>query len=518
MIRRFSLLLACVLMLCTAVPALSAEKLITDEAGLDRFLAECASQKKSSFEFTCDNAYYQSLLSTSLAVFSKLSYKYGIQCTQYQYNQSKKTFYFTDVGYTDAPVWIECGDENDIVDGIRSMGRRGITDFVLAMPDSLYKNIRKNGFSLLYTLEAQGGMINYGGMQYVDDYGMVIFSDALIENDIPRFSALESLKSYLSEQLSTLPDELTFYCDKDLYRQLLTEQRRMDSDLLGIILLQNGVRTYVISKNEQAGMIHLKEFFYYQGYKIAHAALTNRYSMLSDEEFNTLINAAQIVSTIPRGSDLQTALAIHDSICSRVTYRVDYENDLNNHAIGALLYGQADCDGYSDAFYLLASLAGLNVRYIVGSSRDGGSSLFTAPGENHLWNLIMLDGTWRSVDVTWDDGIWDTQPGYIFFNIGLDIMDRLYEWLPASSEKIAERTDASARPACEYYIDTVSDFDAARDWSASHSSEPMYFIFRNAALAARVDELKTELANRLHGIRYSWNETAKILYVVRTTN
>ena len=72
--------------------------------------------------------------------------------------------------------------------------------------------------------------------------------------------------------------------------------------------------------------------------------------------------------------------------------------DEGDGCIGALLNGQADCDGYADAMFLVGRLAGLNVRRQYGDSANGGvSGWFTT----HMWNLIELDGSWRMMDVTW---------------------------------------------------------------------------------------------------------------------
>ena len=76
-------------------------------------------------------------------------------------------------------------------------------------------------------------------------------------------------------------------------------------------------------------------------------------------------------------------------------YRV--ENDRNKTAIGALIDGYAQCQGFTDAFYMLGRMCGLNVGRI-GGTKDNGKIL-------HAWNWITFsDGKSYCVDVTLDDG------------------------------------------------------------------------------------------------------------------
>jgi hypothetical protein len=80
--------------------------------------------------------------------------------------------------------------------------------------------------------------------------------------------------------------------------------------------------------------------------------------------------------------------------------------------IGALLDGKANCQGYTDAFYLLGNMAGFNVCRMFGRDEK----------EGHCWNGIMLDGKLYIVDVTFGD--WDNigtkAKGYIQFNCAYD--------------------------------------------------------------------------------------------------
>ncbi len=94
-------------------------------------------------------------------------------------------------------------------------------------------------------------------------------------------------------------------------------------------------------------------------------------------------------SVTPDMNDLQKALALHNWLATHCSY--DHAGSAGNNkyrAYGALCLGTAVCEGYMEAYGMLARYAGLEV----GSARGG----------NHTWNQVKIDGQWYNVDVTWD--------------------------------------------------------------------------------------------------------------------
>lgn len=60
------------------------------------------------------------------------------------------------------------------------------------------------------------------------------------------------------------------------------------------------------------------------------------------------------------------------------------------HALSVLREGRANCQGFSDAFYLMCTLCGLKAQYCMGFKGR----------EMHLWNAVELRGQWLCVDAT----------------------------------------------------------------------------------------------------------------------
>ena len=137
----------------------------------------------------------------------------------------------------------------------------------------------------------------------------------------------------------------------------------------------------------------------YPGTRVANAYLSKNkeqaWKNLTAEEQKLYNIAVGIVYEANKlQSEVEKARYIHNEICKRVLGYKN-ENERNKTAISALIDGYAQCQGYSDAFYMLGRMAGLNVRRISGKFGNG----------YHVWNIITLsNGRTYCVDVTMDDG------------------------------------------------------------------------------------------------------------------
>lgn len=89
------------------------------------------------------------------------------------------------------------------------------------------------------------------------------------------------------------------------------------------------------------------------------------------------------------------ALALHDHLCSLVTYGGDTE--LRHTAAGTLLDGQATCEGYAQALTLLYRMAGIPCGVITGAAVDT-----AGVSERHAWCIADVDG-FTLIDPTWND-------------------------------------------------------------------------------------------------------------------
>ncbi|MBR7041213.1 MAG: hypothetical protein IKI24_05155 [Clostridia bacterium] len=214
---------------------------------------------------------------------------------------------------------------------------------------------------------------------------------------------------------------------------------------------QNGIFTFGFEE-KASGSRHRIEFVmeYYPGKKCAYAYASGNTDILSEDEKQLLDRALEIASAVD-GSGEEAIKQIHDHICDNVSYRHGEHDDIFWHsALGALLEGEAVCDGYADAFYLLCCLKGIEVTYVPGEALSANERLNADPYDNynHMWNAVRLDEKWYMIDVEFGD----TEPGttYVSYLLGTDMMDDSYSWSAVFPVKMSKEPYArSENPLIE---------------------------------------------------------------------
>ena len=178
--------------------------------------------------------------------------------------------------------------------------------------------------------------------------------------------------------------------------------------------------------------------------------------------------------------------------------------------MGAILNGRANCDGYTDAFYLIGTLAGLNVRYQHGDSLD--KNYWGAEATvSHIWNLLEIGGVWRMVDVTWDDE--ENGWTYVWFNAGRDIADRMHVWNEDMTVPIAADTVRMADAGADFYISAEQDLRNAVDEAARRGLTNFYFLFEDPQLAYLAENARQLVMDRSANtvLNYFWKDRILLL-------
>lgn len=117
-------------------------------------------------------------------------------------------------------------------------------------------------------------------------------------------------------------------------------------------------------------------------------------------------------------SDFDKLKYFHDYIIRNCTY--DTQSKDIYSAFGCLMNGKAVCEGYSKAFAMLCSKAGIPCINIMGDANDENGNV-----QSHMWNMVKLDNDWYHFDVTWDDpkNIFDSDYiRYDYFNVSDDMI------------------------------------------------------------------------------------------------
>ncbi len=121
------------------------------------------------------------------------------------------------------------------------------------------------------------------------------------------------------------------------------------------------------------------------------------------------------------------ALYVHDALISRIDYKfksdgITPSDDTSAHnVVGMVQKLGGVCEAYSKSYQMILSYIGVDCINVIGLGN----------GSGHAWNVVLLDdGKWYNVDVTWDD-YGTNGTGYKYF--GLSNMEFAKTHSPYSS-------------------------------------------------------------------------------------
>ena len=203
----------------------------------------------------------------------------------------------------------------------------------------------------------------------------------------------EALGRLLLEAQGRRDERLAFMIGRPLAASLSDGRLR---DWLDMLLPMAQGRSIHLCR-ERSGdwrvVLHLR---YRMGVRVADAYRRGDLCSLIPEEREALDRTLAIVATAREGAS--DPLVLGQSLFDAVRSCAVYENPALGSAAhrgvvsaaSVLVGGRGNCQGFADAYYLLGSLAGLAVRYQAGFKGRAA----------HLWNLLLVDGDWQTVDVT----------------------------------------------------------------------------------------------------------------------
>ena len=199
------------------------------------------------------------------------------------------------------------------------------------------------------------------------------------------------------------------YCAKD-YTDCYKDMDAISSDTNTLSLLNNYVHPYnsfdKITFNFDGTVIEIE---------IEHAYTANEIIELNNYIDNFIIQ--NITNTMTPNEKIKI---IHEHIINNTTYdNLKSENIKDttyksNTAYGVLMEGYGICSGYSDAMKLFLDNEKINIIN------------YKISNDQHIWNLVYLDGKWLHLDLTWDDPVNAqniTRDNY--FLITTDILEKL---------------------------------------------------------------------------------------------
>lgn len=100
------------------------------------------------------------------------------------------------------------------------------------------------------------------------------------------------------------------------------------------------------------------------------------------------------------GNTIDDIKMIHDYLVDNISYDTTLSKQNIYDAYGALVRGEAVCEGYARAFKYLMNEIGVPCVLVMGNGTNSQGQT-----ENHAWNYIQINGKWYAVDTTWDDPV-----------------------------------------------------------------------------------------------------------------
>ena len=177
------------------------------------------------------------------------------------------------------------------------------------------------------------------------------------------------------------------------------------------------------------------------------------YSVLSAEEcadcislFNKKVDE-MINSLQSELSEYEREKILHDNLLSACKYKSGVESSKDGwqyfSAYGAIVTGEAVCEGYAKAMQILLSKAGIPCLTVRGES----------DGVSHMWNVVELNNEWYHLDATWDDNDRDGFIIYEYFNLDSDNIKRTHK-INADIETIrsGEKIDISSKARYNFFV------------------------------------------------------------------
>ena len=196
----------------------------------------------------------------------------------------------------------------------------------------------------------------------------------------------QQLLNVIYTALNIGSDDTVLYCN---YKNCVDDINEITENKYYLSSINNLVHPYNNYKNiyftiSDYGRIEIKTIKQYSESEI----------LLINKKLDEIINQYNINNL----SDYDKIRVFHDYIINNTKYdtEVSIENQLysgttSNRAVGLLFEKKAVCSGYSDTLAIFLNRYNIN-NYKISS-------------EEHIWNLVYIDGAWKHIDATWDDPV-----------------------------------------------------------------------------------------------------------------
>ena len=115
---------------------------------------------------------------------------------------------------------------------------------------------------------------------------------------------------------------------------------------------------------------------------------------------------------------------VHDYLIENIEYDTTVSKNNIYNIYGAMVSGEAVCEGYARSFKYLMDSLGIPCTLAIGKGINSEGET-----ENHAWNYVQVGNNWYAIDATWDDPVstsgWVSQSSkYRYFLKGSNDMQK----------------------------------------------------------------------------------------------
>ena len=122
-----------------------------------------------------------------------------------------------------------------------------------------------------------------------------------------------------------------------------------------------------------------------------YAGLVKCYKKVKQQEAPLRSIARSLVS------DGMTEREMSDCFIKWLCNNFDYESDIRVFTT-CIETGKANCEGFSQMYRVMCDEVGIHCELVSGDTIDDGEDRW-----DHMWNRVLIDGTWYYMDITWYD-------------------------------------------------------------------------------------------------------------------
>lgn len=487
--------------LLPVVPASAGSRIADDETLLEE-LAQMRKLNAVGFQLSLRKSYFKELSKNDLEGLSWLFISAGMTDYRLRYTEDGDLT-LDDVQWSE-PHTATCATEEDFREALRDMLSREVSACQIIVTDKAVFD-RLAGGERAYTYSAMYGAEKVD-IRTTRRAPYAFYFNNIQYYDVPWYS-VSGEEAWLAAAREKAEENAEgFYLVPD---PAFSEKLSADMNILTRLEAAAVGFEYLYTYMDNT-LIQVRISPRYPGARIMNAERSGQYLNLTHREREVYPVAQDLADACRRDDPAETARLIHDALCERIVYTDDDETEEDDTAIGALLDGRANCDGYADAFYLTGSLAGLEVRYQHGNSRRKEADEQWSD-VSHMWNLVRIDGSWRMVDVTWDDQ--ESGTVWTWFNIGADRARRTHVWDEEHSPQLLEKTDLAGRPGNEYLI-TDADGISAAAADADAQGYSLFTLVMDDGCPLDQNDVLDSLSRALNrSFSYSWNEYMRCMTV-----